>query len=1162
MTMKRGLIPKGVFFIPAIGAMTVLLLTDPALAGPRYQKTKDVRVQAKQTHLTKVKTKPKEAAPTRPAIMAEQFKQSTAARVAKLTDQAISTLKRLIKVTGNDDPEKPDFFFRLAEHYRDKKVQYMFRARELDEKIYQASTAGEKQGFKARQKSYERFEKKWMLEAIKMYLHIAQKSAFAKYDRMDEVLYNVADMLNQANRRDRARIFFSKLIRNFPQSKYIPDAYLSFAEYYFAEGKVEKALRLYEQVGKYKESPVYGYSVYKQGWCWLNLQDPRRALEMFVRVIKNSKDWAGPKKSKIILVKEAKKDSVRAYAHVGTPAKAWNFFQRIGGSYGMKMLEMLAQVYYDQGKFVPTIQVYHKLIELNPASHKLCTWQYNIVKSTLSTKNKKDQVVESKRLAAVYQESKKRGKMKKNALAECRSNASGVLRELATTWHREAQKTMNQDTYAMAQYLYKEYLENFPNEKDSYVMHYYFAELLFKLERWQPAAEAYTKVVKMKKKGKFLKEAAYAAVISWKNALNVAEETKEVKVKKRGKKGKKAKEEVAKALPIPDRQQKMIAAFDTYIKYVPKADELVPIMYRKARIYYTHNHYDKAVKMFADIVVKHPEHELAEYAANLLLDSLNILKKFDQLNKWVNRLMKEPKIAKGEFLAQLRTLKRGAQWKEAEQLQKNGMYRMCGEKYSKIANEYPEDKRWPDVVYNAALCYEAAKLIGMAIKLRTILIKTQPKHPRAQAALYMVGANYHALAWYSRAAAKYEEFAKNFPGEKEAPEALQNAIVFRMGRGEYDKAIDDTRFFTKKFGARRKLASRVAAVNFSLGSIYEQRRDSDSVIKHYNGYLRKWGKKGGKDRQIQANFKIGNTLWKQSCPTKGINGACIKIKRVRSKRKVKKRSRRKKKRTIEMKSQCGPETKMRVTLTKRDKRKARKAQNHFRKALAIYKRMGGGKGVRGATKEERLRRKTSMRYAAAASLFYQAEAQYEKFLEVKFPKNLDFSPKNKKKKKKSEKAFRKYIEIKAKKLGQSSKNYQDVIMMKVPHWAIAAAARIGQLHQNFADALYTATIPKPTMPKGLRTNDQKEDFIMMYTDAYCDALEVQARPLEAKALQGLGLCLQKSTELSWYNEWSTLCEAELNQIKPAEFPLASEIRAKPGYVTYKADRASVIEEIK
>jgi len=1153
----------GTLLLPAL----VSLGLGEAAAAPRYQKGSEVQVTAATKHATKVEQKEAEA-PTRPALMAEQFRLKAHAKVAQLTDQAISTLKRLIKVTDDNDPEKPDFFFRLAEHFREKKVQFMFRARELDENIYRARSAGEKARYASQQKSYEKAEQQWMIQAIKMYLHIATKSQWEKFKRMDEVLFNVADMLNQANRRDKARIFFRKLIRNYPQSKYIPDAYLSFAEFYFNEGQVEGALKLYEQVGKYPNSPIYGYAVYKQGWCWLNLKDPQRALEMFVKVIKNAGKWGGTKKSKIVLVKEAKKDSVRAYSHVGTPEKAWPFFQRIGGSYAMKMQEGLANIYYDQGKFLESIQTFRKLIALNPRSKDLCNWQYSIMKSTLSGKNKRNQVVEAKRLAAVYTAMKGHGGIKKTALAECRSNASGVLRELATTWHREAQKTMNMDTYALAQYLYKEYLDNFPREKDAYTMSFYYSELLYKLEKWQPAAEAYTQVVKMNPKGKYLKEAAYAAVIAWKNALNVTEEKSDTSIKKvarRGKKGAKVEEPDHKPQPIPENQQKMIAAFETYIRYVPDAPELVPIMYRKARIYYEHNHYDKAVEMFSRIATKHSGHELAVYAANLLLDSLNMLKRFGELNQWVDRLMKDSKLAQGEFLEQLRTLKRGAQRKEAEQLQKTGNYKECGEKYTIIANEYQEDPRWSEVLFNAALCFEAAKLIGQAISIRNTLIKIKPNDPLAHKAMYMIGANYHALAWYSRAADYYEQFAKKFPGEKDAPEALQNAIVFRMGRGEYDKAIDNARLFAKSYGARKKYANRTAAVMFSLGAIYEGRGERDAVVRHYNSYLKKWGRHGGLDRQVRANVKIATVLWKQSCPVEGVNGACIKVKRVRAKRKLKKKKKGRKKKKglgIDVRTQCGPETKMKVTVVKRNPAKSRAAQKHFAKALTLFKRATGGRGIKGASKEERDKRINDMKYASAEALFFQAEDKFEDFLDVEFPKSLDFSSKDKKKAEKSKKEFGKYLETKGKRLETTRKLYQDVILLRQAHWAIAASARIGQLFQNFADALYTAPIPKAPIPKALVSKESKEDFIMAFTDTYCDTLEDKATPLEDKAVQGLATCLGKSTELSWYNEWSKLCERELNQIKPAEYPIASEIRAEPGYVTFRTDRARAVTEIK
>jgi hypothetical protein len=150
----------------------------------------------------------------------------------------------------------------------------------------------------------------------------------------------------------------------------------------------------------------------------------------------------------------------------------------------------------------------------------------------------------------------------------------------------------------------------------------------------------------------------------------------------------------------------------------------------------------------------------------------------------------------------------------------------------------------------------------------------------------------------------------------------------------------------------------------------------------------------------------------------------------------------------------------------------------------------------------------------------------------------------------STKKFKTWVETKTKQLSESQKAYQSVIKFANAHWAIAASARIGQLFQDFSGQLYTAPVPKSgTAPQGV---DQAE-FEQLFHDAYCDAMTDTAEPLENKAIEGLGTCLNKSTELSWFNEWSQLCEAELNQIKPSEYPLASEIRAQPGYVAVTSD---------
>jgi hypothetical protein len=221
--------------------------------------------------------------------------------------------------------------------------------------------------------------------------------------------------------------------------------------------------------------------------------------------------------------------------------------------------------------------------------------------------------------------------------------------------------------------------------------------------------------------------------------------------------------------------------------------------------------------------------------------------------------------------------------------------------------------------------------------------------------------------------------------------------------------------------------------------------------------------------------------------------------------------------------------------------------------------------VPGKDEAEKSARIADMTYYAAEAKMVEGDVVYEKFLKTAIPDKLDFTPPQsgmspgkakaqEAKVKESTKKFGDWLTAKTKTLADAQKAYQAVILFKNAHWAIAASARIGQLFQDFSGQLYTAPVPKaPPVPQGV----EPEMFAQYFHDAYCDAMTDKAEPLEAKAIEGLSTCLGKSTELSWFNEWSQLCEGELNQIKPAEYPLASEIRAQPGYSSVTSDRTDV-----
>ena len=106
---------------------------------------------------------------------------------------------------------------------------------------------------------------------------------------------------------------------------------------------------------------------------------------------------------------------------------------------------------------------------------------------------------------------------------------------------------------------------------------------------------------------------------------------------------------------------------------------------------------------------------------------------------------------------------------------------------------------------------------------------------------------------------------------------------------------------------------------------------------------------------------------------------------------------------------------------------------------------------------------------------------------------------------------------------------------------------------DFAGQLYTAEIPKDLKEQDQWGNRPREIF--------CDALDDKAEPIEAKAVEGFEKCLKAATDHSWYNEWSRLCERELNQMKPSDYPLSSEVKPEAGYVSTMMSPTPVISEL-
>jgi len=1127
----------------------------PAAPGVERNNAKRTTVEVKEVE--RRFTKPEGPAPVAKEqaqpMKLEAFLTIRKEGMKRITDALITRVRSLIAMAAEDDPQKPDFFFRAGELYAENQRFFFDKAHALDQKIFDLPPA-RRAPLQAEQQAYLKQEQSWLIEAVKAYIGATR---YPKYERMDEVLFRLAVLLTSAKKDDQAREYLLRLIKDYPTSKYIPDAYLAFAEHAFDGGDMDAALRFYEKIEQFPKSSLYPYAAYKKGWCYINLGDHKTALETFVGVVRLTQGRPAGEREKLgVLAKEAKKDIVKAYAQVGSADKARVFFAKVGGDYAPKMMELLAERYWEDGKPAESTRVYKQIVADNMTSPRVCEWQSKVLRNALSLPAYDKGLVaqELERLGLVYERARP---TKPDQAAECRNAFHDAARELALIWHREAQKTQDMRTYEAAEHGYRLFLTHFGGDGQAYEMRFYLGELLWVLRRWKDAAEQYAEVVTAQPQGKYAREAAHAAVLAWKNVNIVDDEPRQQEIRRGQERlGQGVACKKLEPQAIPDSQQKMIGAFHSYAKVAPDAPEIPAMIYREAYIYYDHNRFDRAEPMFLEVVQKFTTHELAVFAANLFLDALNMECKTKEVLAWTRKFLDTPALVRDrEFELTLISLLSDGYDREGHDDEKRGDAKECGRSFLAAAEALPTHRKHAERLWNAGQCFQNAHLVGQAVKAWDALIKTHPTDVLARRALYRIGAGYQQLAFYEFAAVHYEDFAKRFPGEAEAQTALGNASQFREGLQQPREALADMDAYVGFYGGRDP--EDAAGVFFQKGEVFEAQNRTDDLRAHLRAYLDKWGRQGGLDRQVQAHFRLGELAWNASCAHPSADGACLRVDRMtasRSRQVIEAANRKLGRSKL---TQCGPATKSKIVLYDRNRQQASTAEEHFRAAIDLWK--GGeakfatpGRGIEA--------RRAAAAYAAAGAAFYLAEKDYEDLLHVKFPQSLDFSdparvrnPQRRaavaRKLADSQKRFAAYLEDKARLLEKTRAHYLEVFKLRQAQWTIAAAARVGQLHQDFAGQLYTAEIPRD-LPETDQWGNRPREL-------YCIQLEEKAEKVETKAIEGFRACLTAATQQSWFNQWSRLCEQELNQLQPVEFPLSSEVKPEAGYTSTTIAPASL-----
>lgn len=1059
-------------------------------------------------------TRKKEGDKAAPALQYDQFRLGVEMQVASKRREQIESLRKIISLSA-DQGEAPSLLFRLGELYWEESKHFEFEANRKDDDLIKAmnrNDAAGQQRAKAEKAELLGRAKEFGKLAMEQYTKIVQE--YPKFERSDEVLFFLGNFLMEDGQDRKALVAYKRLVEKFPKSKFLPDAYFAFGEYYFNNSKgkrteLEKALEAYKKAAEFTDSQVYAFAIYKQGWCHFNMADYAAAKDKFKAVVlygelagASNIERDGGKSGKNSLVREARTDYVRTFARDGDVMQAREDFSKVATKPDDRfaMMRQLANLYYGDGKDREAAITFNSLIKEKPLSPESPGFQAKIVDCVLRMGNKDRTVSQVRRLVKITKEVESSGIIKedkdKKLLEEANELAERTLSNLAVTWHNEAKKTRDEETFRYADAIYGDYLTLFPENPKAYDMRFFWAELLNDhLHNFEKASVNYTLVVlqdakvleakdekgnpKPGKPGKWLTNAAYNAVLAYDEVVKAAEEKGTLK----GPDTSDSKKKVA----IPEPRKGLLEACERYLKYLPKGEKRVEINFKAANIYYRYNHFDEAVARFSDIALNQPDYKFdngeraGEVAANLVLDSYNLQKDYAKVNEWARKFYANDKLAVGKFREDLSKLIEQSSFALVAQLEEKKQFAKAAEAYLTFVKDFPQTTIADQALYNASVDFFKAKMLDRAIEVRQNLISKYPRSRFVPDSIYANAEALEAIGDFAQAADTYELYVRGYErslNEKGAPRAKARS---KKGKDAGEE---------KKEEKQKWDESKAQIALFNAATYREGLGQYKQALKNRERYLETWPK--AKDAE-QIYLSIV-TLYEKS----GAYGKAMKMLEDYEKDNIRSPS---KVLTAEGRIADIFENKL---------RRARDTNRLYTRIYEYYDKL--------PSRMQKGLEKTAVAPVARAQ-FLSVEPDWREYLRLKLSWGRPASPER----------FKASIADKSRALDVVQKKYVQTVTFGAPESAICALHRIGLAYHDFADKVTNAP-----MPPGIDPETEQ---------ALRDEFSNQAVPLKDKATEAFASAVAKSQELDFFNDCSKDSLKMLRTTyRPEQFPEVYEER--------------------
>jgi tetratricopeptide (TPR) repeat protein len=1041
------------------------------------------------------------------------FDESKAAAADKKRDEAIEALKRIIPRIEDGSPQKADLLFQLAELYWEKQKFLALKANARFSKDIEAATAAMNRGEKVPDPKLDLRESElYRSETMRLYETILRD--YPAYHRKDEVLfalgYNLYELGGKKNRTEAVKRY-EDLTKNYPDSRFLADTYVQLANHWFDDNNLAKAKENYEKALKTQNPEIYGYALYKLAWCDFNTGDYEKGLKKFHDVVDYSEKQG---KGGQLLKTEALRDMVLTYVQLNRPDDAVDYFKRKAPKNRQaRLVAGLANGLADAGHHESAIKVFRGLVNDEPNRAEAPEFQQSIIKSYEKLRQRDQVRSEVKKLAELYRPGSswwKANESKPVVLKTAFEVSEEAMRSVVTEYHQEAQKTKQVETYRLARDIYKQYIDSFATSENpefvsdhAFNMLYFYGDILWALEEWQPAAEAYERVVAFKVperdlarelyNEKYRQESAYNAILGYEKLVKIERgELKQAELKdgqkivEKGKKGEvERKKQVTKrsakeleAQPLTKYEQKLVAVCDTYNQLFPDNKDEIDVRYQAAVIYYDRNHFVDAGRRFAEIINKWPEEKRSREAADLTMAVLEEKEEWLELNKISRTFAANKKLVArdAEFARRVGGVVEGSQYKYVDEVvyKKEKNPGRAAELFLEFVKEFPKSDNADRALTYSMIIFQDAVQIDRGIDAGERVLKEYKESPFELKVLFSLAKFYEQTAQFRKSALKNEEFiaatdlatgvTKPAAGAgKKAAAPKGKAPAKSVLSSEELKALHD------------EAKGWLSDAHFNAALWWEGLGENDKAIAAWTTYLTRF--KDAKDVP-DIHFNIGliydtQKKWADSIKQfEAFNKTFEKDKRT---------------------------TAAQHYRAKYRQWKAHRELKNDRELARLQTELLRGYGSLPA-EDKKDRRVLN---AFANMRFLESETQWKQYTDIKFTKVA---------------TLKKDFASKGKKIQDIEKMYTDILAIGDGEFGIAALTRIGLAYADFAQNIVSSPDPR-----GL---DEEQ------LDMYRSELENMAFPLEEKAIEALEKATDKAYELNIYNEWTLLAQDRINKYRP------------------------------